>query len=86
MVAHECEADHADRLEHAGSEHREPLSGITLELGWYARTLDKHGGDNCDHAEESEKRSACKLVDRTMQRERVRHADSTERDDELAPR
>ena len=84
VVAHEREADDADRLEDARAEHGEALRGVALELGRHALALDEHGDDDDHHADQREEGRASELVDRPVQGERVRDADGAERDDELA--
>ena len=84
VVAHEREADDADRLEDARAEHGEALRGVALELGRHALALDEHRDDDGHHANQREEGRARELVDRPVQGERVRDADGAERDDELA--
>ena len=86
VMAHEREADHAYRLEHAPAEDREARARVAFELFGHVRALDEHGDDDDAHAHEREPGRARELVDVAVEGERVRDADGAERDHELAVR
>ena len=71
VVADEREADHADGLEHAVAEEGEAGTRGALEVRRHVWAFDEDGEDDDEHADEGEARGAGKLVDVTIEGERV---------------
>lgn len=75
VVAHEREADHADRVKYPRADDAPPRARGAAQVGVDARAFDEHGRDDDNHGEERKGRRACELVDVAVEREGERHAE-----------